>query len=128
ATDATWQGSSGPIVGADLPMGELYAARLEMPGWDAPRFSGAGGWRSVEIVRPEIGHLVAQSGPPTRVTMELEPIGVIRPAPGVVTFDLGQNMVGTVRLTIRGAARGQRIVLRYGEMLKKDGRLYTLNL
>ena len=40
---------------------------------------------------------------------------------------MGQNMVGWVRLTARGE-RGQKIVLRFAEVVNPDGTLYTANL
>jgi len=49
------------------------------------------------------------------------------PKTGLYTFDLGQNMVGWVRLNISGNA-GDRITVRHGEMLNPDGTLYTANL
>jgi alpha-L-rhamnosidase len=42
-------------------------------------------------------------------------------------FDLGQNMVGTVRLRTAGEA-GTRVQLRFGEVLDEDGELYQGNL
>lgn len=42
-------------------------------------------------------------------------------------YDMGQNMVGTARIRLRGA-RGNGVKLRYGEMLLKTGELYTANL
>ncbi len=50
----------------------------------------------------------------------------IWPAP-VWIFDLGQNMVGRVRLRVRGSA-GQVARLRFAEVLNPDGTLYTDNL
>ena len=49
------------------------------------------------------------------------------PAPGVYIFDLGQNMVGSERLRVSGPA-GSKIQLRFGEVLKPSGELYTDNL
>ena len=49
------------------------------------------------------------------------------PKPGCYTFDLGQNMVGWVRLNISGHT-GDRITVRHGEMLNPDGSIYTANL
>src|SRR2546430_13412826 len=43
-------------------------------------------------------------------------------------FDMGQNMVGWVRLRFRSAPPGQTIDLRYVEMLDKDGKPYTTAL
>jgi alpha-L-rhamnosidase len=49
------------------------------------------------------------------------------PKPGCYVYDVGQDMVGWVRLKVRGKA-GQRITVRHGEMLNADGTLYTANL
>lgn len=64
---------------------------------------------------------------PSRPLEMLPTTKVTEPAPGCWTFDLGQNMVGWVRLKVKGDA-GQRITVRYGEMLNPDGTLYTANL
>jgi len=71
--------------------------------------------------------LVAQTGPPVRVTQELKPRRVTQTAPGTYLYDLGQNMVGWARLTVQGPA-GTQVRLRFGEMLQPDGTLYTTNL
>ena len=47
--------------------------------------------------------------------------------PGVFVFDLGQNMVGWVRLKVQ-ASEGQEIKMRFAEMLDVDGGVYTGNL
>ena len=49
------------------------------------------------------------------------------PKPGVYVFDLGQNIVGWVRLKAKGDA-GQKVVVRHAEMLNPDGTIYTVNL
>ncbi len=64
---------------------------------------------------------------PSRVINELPAIKVTEPRPGCWTFDLGQNMVGWVRLKVSGA-EGQRITLRHGEMINPDGTIYTAAL
>ncbi len=43
------------------------------------------------------------------------------------TFDLGQNMVGVVRLRVAAPA-GTKLTLRHAEMLNPDGTVYTKNL
>lgn len=68
-----------------------------------------------------------QMGEPVRRFEELPAQKVTEPRPGRYVFDLGQNMVGWVRLRIRGEA-GQRLVVRHAEMLNPDGTLYTSNL
>ncbi|MEI6605491.1 MAG: family 78 glycoside hydrolase catalytic domain [Verrucomicrobiota bacterium] len=64
---------------------------------------------------------------PSQVINELPAIKVTEPRPGCWTFDLGQNMVGWVRLKLSGSA-GQRITVRHGEMINSDGTIYTAAL
>jgi alpha-L-rhamnosidase len=61
------------------------------------------------------------------VQEELPARRVSEPAPGRFVFDVGQNMVGWVRLKVTGKA-GQKVTLRHGEMLNPNGTLYTSNL
>ena len=48
-------------------------------------------------------------------------------AGGETVVDMGQNMVGWVRLTVEGPA-GTTVTLRHAEVLDKDGNFYTDNL
>lgn len=64
---------------------------------------------------------------PSRCFENLPATNLTVPKPGLYTFDLGQNMVGWVRLTVTGNA-GDRITVRHGEMLNPDGSVYTANL
>ncbi len=72
------------------------------------------------------------TGPPMRVVRELSPVSGPTPVAGGSfgvrwIFDLGQNMVGRVRLRMRGEA-GTVVRVRHAEMLNPDGSLYTANL
>ena len=58
---------------------------------------------------------------------ELKPIAVTEPRPGEFVFDLGQNMVGWVRLSVNGPA-GTTVTMRFAEILNPDGTVYTTNL
>jgi alpha-L-rhamnosidase len=126
ATDGSWRCSTGPILHSDLLMGESYDARDEMPGWSEPGFDDST-WYGVKA--EEIGDtkLVAQPDEGIRVTEELEAKTVTEPEEGVYVFDMGKNMVGWVRLKVRGEA-GTEITLRHAEALNPDGTLYTTNL
>jgi len=64
---------------------------------------------------------------PSRCLETLGANNLTEPSPGCYTFDLGQNMVGWVRLNISGRV-GDRITVRHGEMLNPDGTIYTANL
>jgi alpha-L-rhamnosidase len=50
----------------------------------------------------------------------IRPVSVTEPKPGLYVFDMGENMVGWVRLKIV-AGTGTRIRLRYGEWKRPDG-------
>jgi alpha-L-rhamnosidase len=126
-SDPHWTASTGPLRFADLLAGETYDARRELDGWDRPGYDDRE-WSSVLITGTDTGVLAGSSDEPVRAVEELHPRGLVRRPDGVVLADFGQNMVGRVRITIRGATRGDRIVLRHGEMLAADGSLYTANL
>lgn len=64
---------------------------------------------------------------PSRRLETLAATALTEPSPGCYTFDLGQNMVGWVRLNISGHV-GDRVTVRHGEMLNPDGTVYTSNL
>lgn len=127
ATDETWKSTlDGPIRSSDLLDGEVYDARRELPGWDAPGFDDSA-WRPVEIAREYAPKRVAELCEPIRVTREVTPIALTEPAPNVFVFDMGQNMVGWCRMRVRGRT-GATVALRHGEMLDENGQLYTANL
>lgn len=148
----------GPIREADLLMGEFYDARREMGGWSSPDFEDSswdtailaeqngrveatfyefrnptergagvkkvGEARDFGFVRPK---LEAFPGVPVRVTEEIPSQSVSELSPNTFVFNLGQNFAGTIRLKVKGKA-GEKIRLRFGEMLHPDGRLMTENL
>jgi alpha-L-rhamnosidase len=125
-SDQSWKASPSPILSSEIYNGESYDARLEQGGWDQPSFSDTR-WGGVVTFPEEKEPLVAQDFQPIRVREILKPKSVTNPAPGVYIFDLGQNMVGWARLHVSGKAR-TKVRLRFGEVLKPSGELYTDNL
>ena len=128
-SDANWKASYGPIRHGDIIMGCEYDSRMEMPGWDKAGFDDSS-WKPVATRSAEEGQtfkVQAAVAEPSQVINELPAIKVTEPRPGCWTFDLGQNMVGWVRLKVSGTA-GQRITLRHGEMINSDGTIYTAAL
>ncbi|ORT56135.1 rhamnosidase [Streptomyces sp. CB03238] len=126
-SDQEWRAAAGPLVSADLIGGEDYDARRETDGWTQPGFDDSG-WQPAEsaaVTTPPA--IVAQADAPVRVAGELPARQVTEVAPGVFVFDLGQNMVGSVRLKVSGAA-GTVVRLRHAEALNPDGTLHTANL
>ena len=126
ASDASWKAAYGPILESDMQAGELYDARLEMPGWNRAGFD-ASEWCAVDSGSEIQPLLQAYPGDPVRCTAELPTLEVSEPKAGEYVFDLGQNFSGWIRLKVRGNA-GDRIVMHFAEMLNADGTVYTANL
>lgn len=126
-SDPSWKlTTDGPIVANNEYDGEEYDARREMPGWAAPGFTDVT-WSTAQVVSPPGGVLSAPMMEPIRVTGTLQPTSITEIKPGVFIYDLGQNMVGWCRLTVRGPA-GTRVTLRHAETLQADGSLYLDNI
>ncbi len=129
-TDGSWQARSGGTRKADFLMGEVFDAQLaaSLDGWDRPGVEGLGEWHPVDVGAEVDPRLQWHPGPPVRAYDEVAPVAITEPKPGVWVFDLGQNFAGVARLSVRGAAAGQRIQLHFAERLNPDGTGYRLNL
>ncbi|MFD3573348.1 alpha-L-rhamnosidase [Streptomyces sp. NPDC058644] len=121
-----WRTATGPVTAADLLSGEDYDARLETAGWTRAGFDDSD-WIKADAIDKVKAAVVAQIDGHTRVESEISTQKVSEPKPGVFVFDLGQNMVGAVRLTVSGKA-GTKVQLRHAEVLNPDGTIYTTNL
>ncbi|MGI3900737.1 MAG: family 78 glycoside hydrolase catalytic domain [Janthinobacterium lividum] len=127
ATDASWRVGRGPRVYSDLLKGELFDARLAAPGWDAPGFDDAD-WTPAGTGAGTEALLRASRAPPVRVTRTLVPTAVTRAPDGSHVVDMGQNMVGRVRITLPALQAGAVVTLQHAEMLTPEGALYRANL
>ena len=126
-TDGSWKSTlEGSLRMADLYDGVTHDARREMPGWDRTGFDDST-WQTVEVDAGIKAELHAQRNEPVRILHELKPRSVRRLGNSAWLFDLGQNMVGRVRLRVRGK-EGAIIRIRHAEMLAPDGGLYVANL
>ena len=125
-SDGTWQTHASPVTASDFMLGESYDARREIPGWDRPGFD-ANGWEAANVRDEKERELDSQVMPPVRQTAERKPVAITEPAPGRWTFDLGQNMVGVVRLKVTAPA-GTVVTVHHAEMLNPDSTVYTKNL
>ena len=125
-TDASWQIGNGAILESDIYNGETYDARLEIPDWDQPGCKNASFSPALVLDYPK-NILVAPRGYPVRANMELKPTKIIHTPKGETVYDMGQNMVGWVRLKVKGE-KGDRVVLKFAEVLDKASNFYTDNL
>ena len=120
-TDESWKISTGPITENGIYYGEKYDAQLEMPGWDLPNFDDSH-WEFAAVVN---GHkLSSQLMEPIQITQVLNSKKLYSPKQGTYIYDFGQNFTGYVRLKVRGP-RGQKIKLRFSEIIYEDGTLNT---
>jgi alpha-L-rhamnosidase len=115
-TDTTWRAATGPILASDIYDGETYDARLERSGWSRGDYDD-GGWAGVRPIDRDLATLVAPTGPPVRRTEVVAPIASTTSPSGRTLVDFGQNLVGKLRITVRGTA-GQTITLRHAEVLE----------
>jgi len=125
-TDGSWKVRPSPVLSTDFMLGETYDATAEVSGWDNPGLEESG-WAPAlvrSIVSPE---LCGQVSEPVRQTAEIKAKTLSEPSPNRWTFDLGQNMVGVVRLKVNAPA-GTVITMHHAEMLKPDGTVYLTNL
>lgn len=125
-TDDSWKMHPSPILSSDIMLGENYDARKEIPGWDQPGLD-LSTWSGVTERTEAPSVLDGQVDQPVRETGEIHPKSITELKPGEWIYDLGQNMVGVVRLKVSAPA-GTKIALRHAEMLNPDGTIYTANL
>ncbi len=125
-TDEGWRATTGPIRASDIYMGETYDAQQEKPGWSTADYD-ATDWQGVRTADHSKAILIAPAAPPVRRIQTLKPVRVFETPEGDTVFDMGQNMVGWVRLRVEGEA-GTEVTLRHAEVLDKAGNFYTANL
>ncbi len=116
-SDEKWEATfDGPIVSSSIYDGENYDARREKANWKPVAANADLG----------AARLTPKPFAPVREKETLVPEKITEPAPGRFIFDLGQNMVGWARLRIP-AEKDKTVTIRFAEMLKADGTLYTEN-
>jgi alpha-L-rhamnosidase len=126
-SDDTWKVTAeGPIRANNEFDGEEYDATKEMPGWNAAGFDDAE-WLPAELVIAPEGKLEAQVNPNIKVMETIKPIAINALGNGVYMLDMGQNMVGWVRMKVKGN-RGDRVKLRFSETVNADGSIYLANI
>jgi alpha-L-rhamnosidase len=125
-SDKNWRWNSGPLLMSDIYEGETYDARLEMTGWTSSGFDDTG-WQTVEVVDIPVDQLVGVNSVPISRIEEVIPRKIFTTPEGDLVVDMGVNMVGWVRLKVKGAS-GDKVTLFHAEVLDKKGNFYTENL
>ncbi len=126
-TDDTWKGfNDGAIRMNDLYNGEIYDAGRRLTGWSLPGYSD-GNWLKVRTGTYGMGNVIASEGSPVRKIQEIKPVKIFRTPKGDLVADMGQNMVGWIRLKVSGP-KGTVVTLHHAEVMDKYGEFYTENL
>lgn len=124
-TNEEWKSGKSAFVSASIYNGETYDARLEN-NWSKAEFNDVD-WEPVICSLEPDAEIVAQQNEPVRVTETIRPIEYIVTPKGEKVLDMGQNMVGRMKMRVT-APKGTKIILNHAEVLDKDGNFYTENL
>ncbi|WP_294185050.1 alpha-L-rhamnosidase N-terminal domain-containing protein [uncultured Sphingobacterium sp.] len=95
-SDKQWKVATGPIIYNNIYTGEHYDARLDMSGWDRPKFEDSA-WHTVQYRTPPSTHIVSQQMVPVRLGNVFRPKSVTKIDQRTYVFDMGQNMAGITR-------------------------------
>ncbi|MHA1451883.1 MAG: family 78 glycoside hydrolase catalytic domain [Promethearchaeota archaeon] len=126
STNETWKVSTGPILESGIYDGEVYDARLETR-WLEQDFND-NDWPGVKTHSVSIPNFNSSLGEKVKKIEEITPKEIIDgPNESCKIIDMGQNMVGFLRLRLKDTIAGQKIVVRHGELMDGDD-IYTKNL
>ncbi len=126
-SDESWKVSlNGPVRMNDIYNGETFDATKILTGWDKPGYDDKN-WLAVNTGDYNNINLIASEGSPVRKIQEIKPVRIFRTPKGDLVADMGQNMVGWIRLRVSGD-KGTVVTLRHAEVLDKYGEFYTTNL
>nr|WP_243347801.1 glycoside hydrolase family 78 protein [Parabacteroides sp. FAFU027] len=126
-SDDSWKVTSdGPIRTNNEYDGEEYDATKEMPGWNKTGFNDKK-WASAELVKAPEGKIEPQLTPNMQIMQMVKPVAVLRSKSGKYILDMGQNMAGWLRISVKGK-KGDEVTLRFAESLDANGDVDVVNL
>ena len=125
-SDENWKSSTGSILSSEIYNGETIDARKEKTGWLLAGYEDKD-WSGVQIKTGKFPPLVATYNEPVRRQEVIKPVKMIITPKGEKVIDFGQNMVGWVKIKVKGNA-GDKITIQHAEVLDKAGNFYTENL
>lgn len=126
-SDDTWKVTSrGPIVANNEYDGEEYDSRLDLGEWNRAGYDDSE-WRPADIMSAPEGALLAQPCPSMKVMELVHPVSVTRLPSGKILLDMGQNLVGRLRINAKGR-KSKPVTMRFSELLNPDSTLYVENL
>lgn len=119
-TDESWQWKEGPVVKSNIYSGEVYDARLEVPGW-AEVGAPSEGWQSCRKATQGVPpSLRAQLHPAIRLQETLDAVRFWKTEAGSWVYDFGTNNTAEVRFRV-SLPEGTRLTVRTGEEIHGEG-------
>ena len=118
-TDNAWKTSSGGFTFNDLYCGDVFDKRKEPAGWDNVGFDDTN-WANATVTRGVGGTLSEMQHHPVRVKRDITPVSIKRINDGYLV-DFGEIFSGWVKIKAKKVESGTEIILKYGEVLDKDG-------
>lgn len=115
-TDESWEAGPSDVLANDLYDGETIDARLRDDAWLKPGFA-ANGWVGVHALDLDTATLEPYVGPRVSPWNELPVQKIWTSESGKTLVDFGQNLVGWVRVQVRGPA-GTEVTLKHAEVLE----------
>lgn len=126
SSDNSWKSSTGEIRYAEIYNGETDDARMAKKGWSLPGYDDRN-WSGVGIEKAPMDVLVATCNELVKKKETFQPVRILTTPKGEKVIDFGQNLVGWVKIKVKGKA-GDTIVVSHAEVLDKAGNFYTDNL
>jgi len=117
-TDEEWTAGPSAVLANDLYDGQTIDARRSSDGWLSAGLESED-WTGVHVLDFDQGKLTPYVSPPVRRQEEQKPQEIWTSPSGKTLVDFGQNLVGWLRLRVRGPA-GTTITLRHAEVLEHD--------
>jgi alpha-L-rhamnosidase len=125
-SDNSWKSSTAQVRYAEIYYGSNIDNRLQQKGWSTSNFDDKN-WSGVKTGNFSKDVLVATINEPVKKHEAFKPVKIFTTPKGEKVIDFGQNLVGWVRLKIKGNS-GDKIIISHAEVLDKTGNFYTENL
>lgn len=125
-TDRNWKSNTGAIRSSEIYHGEVIDLRLHQSEWDQPGFND-NAWYDVQENDFDKQRLIPTINEPVKAREVFKPLRIFKTPTGELAVDFGQNLVGWVRLKVKGKA-GDSILVTHAEVLDKYGNMYYENL
>ncbi len=114
--DGAWTAGPSPVLANDLYDGETIDARRRDDSWLSAGFAGDG-WVGVHALDFDTAILTPYVGPRVHRWNELPVVEISTSPSGKTLVDFGQNLVGWVRVSVRGD-EGAEVTIRHAEVLE----------